>query len=447
MRVAVVGSGISGLSCAWLLSKHAPDVKHVTLFEKDARLGGHSYTVDVTLEGITHPVDTGFLVFNDWTYPNLIALFRELGVKDAKSEMGFSVKLLGDDGRGRLEWAGSRVLAQRRNLVKPRFWRMLVELLRFNREARALLANPSRVKGSLGQFLDERKFGREFRDWYLAPMAACVWSTPARKIDAFPLVRFLGFASNHGLLTVNDQPQWRTVDGGSREYVKRLAQGVHDVRTSSAVKHVTRDAHGVRVTTEKGPESFDQVVLASHTDQSLKLLTDADDDEKRVLGAIPYQANTAVLHTDVRQLPDRKGAWSAWNYMAWHPDSSRGASSLEGPVSLSYLINRIQPLPFKSQVIVTLNPLTPVEPSKVIQTIHYEHPAFLDGADQAQRDVRALQGKRRTWFAGAWTRWGFHEDGLMSGISVAKSLGAKIPWNTNVPAADDVATAYPGVDA
>jgi predicted NAD/FAD-binding protein len=452
MKIAVIGSGIAGLSSAWLLSRHAGGRHQVTLFEQNARLGGHTNTIDVTVDGIDYPVDTGFLVYNDWTYPNLIALFAHLGIEVAPADMSFGIKLLDAAGRGKLEWCGSdnlsTVFAQPANLLRPAFWGMLTDLLRFNREASALAASGQPMPGTLGQYLDANRYGRAFRDWYLRPMAACIWSTPTQQIDEFPLATFLTFCRNHGLISVNNRPQWRTVKGGARNYVQRLAGDIADIRLNAALAGVRKAETGLVVDTAHGAETFDQVVFACHTNDTLALLRPGSDPVYEVLSKIPYQPNTAVLHTDRRLLPDRKRAWAAWNYTAWHPDAASGRSSgvAGAPVSLSYLLNRLQPLPFKSPVIVTMNPLVEPEPSTVIQTIAYDHPVFLAESADAKRALRRLQGQGGIWFAGAWTRYGFHEDGLMSGIAVAKALGAGVPWPTNVPAANDLEAAYPGVD-
>lgn len=459
MKIAVIGSGIAGLSCAWLLSRHANNVHQVTLFEQNDYLGGHTNTVDATVDGITFPVDTGFLVFNDWTYPNFIAMLKHLNVSVAPSDMSFGVKLLDANGRGKLEWCGSdklsTVFAQPSNLLKPAFWGMLKEMLRFNRAATALADTKQLPSGTLGEYLQANNYGHAFRDWYLKPMAACIWSTPTQQIDEFPLATFITFCRNHGLLSVNARPQWRTVTGGARNYVRKLAVNIPDIRLSSALTCVARDEAGITVTSRSGNERFDQVVFACHTDQALVLLAnantsiEADNETRAILSRIPYQANTAVLHTDRRLLPDRPRAWAAWNYTAWHPDAMAPASNADtdSPVSLSYLLNRLQPLPFTSPVIVTMNPLVAPDPTKVIKTMRYDHPVFLADSAAATCALRHVQGRQRTWFAGAWTRYGFHEDGLMSGIAVAKALGATVPWTTEVPAANDLSRPYPDIDA
>lgn len=426
MKLAVIGSGISGLSAAWLLSRFGGH--QVSLFEKNAWLGGHTNTVDVTLEGISHPVDTGFLVFNDRTYPELVQLFKLLGVGVAASDMSFSVKLTDARGRSKLEWSGSSlrtVFAQGSNLLSPRFWSMLRDILRFNRQTTALAQRGGPLPGSLGDFLDSNHYGDPFRDWYLRPMAGCIWSTPTLKIDAFPLANFIHFCHNHGLLAVSNRPQWQTVRGGGREYVRRMAQDIGDIRLNTAVTRVERDESAVRIFANGEYSQYDHVIFGCHSDQTLSLLMDADEDERAVLSAIPYQSNRAVLHTDASFLPERRMAWAAWNF---HAEDSPAARTR--PVMLSYLINQLQPLPFQTPVIVTLNPDREPAAGTVLASFDYEHPVFEQGSDTAQQRVPSLQGRRRAWYAGAWTRFGFHEDGLLSGLAVAEGLGVKAPWKT-----------------
>jgi predicted NAD/FAD-binding protein len=456
MKIAVIGAGISGLSCAWLLAAHtrnspvAPAAKpQVTLFEKGDYLGGHTNTVDVTVDGTNFAVDTGFLVFNEWTYPNFIPMMAHLGVETAQSDMSFGIKLTNPQGVSQLEWCGSddisTVFAQPSNLFKPKFIGMLIDLIRFNREATALASRKATLTGTLGEYLDRNGYGRAFRDWYLVPMAACIWSTPTKQIDDFPLATFITFCANHGLISVNNRPKWRTIKGGARHYVEKLRAALNDVRLNANIQSITRDAAGVNIKTPHGTEHFDHVVMACHSDQSLALLADASEDEQRVLSGVRYMPNTAVLHTDERLLPDRKRAWASWNYHAAYTTEARRNDS---PVSLTYLLNKLQPLPVSldSPVMVTMNPLQPIDPAKVIKTISYDHPLFLPESVGAKIALRKLQGVRNTWFAGAWTRYGFHEDGLMSGIAVARALGAETPWPTNTPAANDLAAIYPGVD-
>jgi predicted NAD/FAD-binding protein len=416
MKIAVVGSGISGLSCAYRLAGTGHEV---SLFESGGYFGGHSNTVDVTFGGVTHGVDTGFLVFNHRTYPQLTALFKELGVATAPSDMGFSVKL--PTGGRMLEWAGGnldQVFCQRVNLVRPAFLRMLRDILRFNQAATALAQGlPPAI--SLGTYLQEQGYSSQFRDWYLLPMAACIWSCPAEQMLAFPLASFVHFCHNHGLLQVNDRPQWHTVRGGSRQYVERLLEGIPERHLNTPVLSVTRGPLGVTLATAHGEQRFDEAVLACHSDQALALLADASGIERGVLGSVRYQANRAVLHTDTSCLPAQRKAWSAWNY--------QGSGDGDGPqrVCVHYLLNKLQPLPLEQPVIVSLNPLTQPDPGSVLREIDYAHPVFDAAAVAAQQRLPEIQGRNKVWFAGAWTGYGFHEDGLRSGLAVADAIAER----------------------
>lgn len=417
MKIAVIGSGISGLSAAWLLNPH----HEVTLFEAEDRAGGHSHTHDITLDGITHPVDTGFLVHNDRTYPNLVALFQRLGIDTPDSDMSFSVKLPHVD----LEWAGASLatlFAQKRNLVRPGFWRMVRDILHFNRHARRLLVQSRERQLTLGQLLADNRYSDEFRDWYLFPMGGAIWSSPMAAMADFPAETFIQFCLNHGLLQISDRPQWKSIRGGSREYVRRLCDGIASVRLATPVRSLSRNGHGVTVVTDAGSEDFDCAVLATHSDQALALLSDALPAERQVLSAIRYQPNVAYLHTDADLMPQRRVAWSAWNYYA--APGSDGAT----PVAVTYWINRLQPLPFTSPVLVTLNPPVPPAPEKTLKVMHYAHPLLDEPAYEAQHELAAIQGLDHVYFCGAWAGYGFHEDGLKSGMAVASLLGADIPW-------------------
>ena len=441
MRIAIIGSGISGLSAAWRL---APD-HQVTLFEADSRAGGHTNSVDVTLDGTTHPVDTGFLVYNERTYPNLIALFAELGIATAKSDMSFAVSV----GPHRFEWCGSNLatlFSQPANALKPAFWRMLADILRFNRQATALALRREAATAELSEplsiFLARERYSAAFRDHYLLPMAAAIWSCPMKQMLEFPLGSFVRFFHNHGLLQVDDRPQWFTVTGGARRYVDRILEALPDVRLATPVRGVSRHGPGaarrVEDVTDAGIERFAQVVLPCHSSQTLALLADADDDERRILSAIPYQPNRAWLHTDASLMPRRRSAWAAWNYL-----SNGDTASPE--VSVTYWLNRLQPLPFRTPVFVSLNPLSEPAPDKVIARFDYEHPIFDAGAVSGQRGLAAVEGRRRTWFAGAWTGYGFHEDGLKSGLAVAEAIAALAAPEVAQPATAGAAPSAPAL--
>ncbi|TXI85565.1 MAG: FAD-dependent oxidoreductase [Cupriavidus sp.] len=417
LRIAIVGAGISGLASAWLLSRR----HQVTLFEAGDYLGGHTNTVDVTLDGHTAPVDTGFLVFNERTYPNLIAMFDELGVASHASDMSFSVSM----DQGRIEWAGTSlntVFAQRRNAFSPTFLGMLRDIVRFNGAARGNLALAERTGCSLGDLLVAGNYGQPFRQHYLLPMAAAIWSCATADVLNFPATTFLRFCLNHALLQINNRPQWRTVAGGGREYVRRLAAQLDDIRLRCPVRAIRRDEAGVSVTTDDGTSRFDAIVLATHAPDSLRMLADPSDAERDVLGAVRYASNLAVLHTDPTLLPRRPRVWSAWNYLGGQRDESARA------VCVSYLVNQLQPLPFRTPVVVTLNPFREPAPGTELRRFHYDHPLFDLRAIAAQRALPTLQGQRRTWYAGAWTGYGFHEDGLKSALRVVADFGASPAW-------------------
>ncbi|MDR0225485.1 MAG: FAD-dependent oxidoreductase [Burkholderiaceae bacterium] len=447
-RIAVIGSGISGLAAAWRMSgRH---VSHrITLFEAGSHFGGHAHTVDLTLDGATHGVDTGFLVFNHRTYPLLTRLFRDLGVETAPSEMSFSVQVPGPGGQEGLEWSGrslGAVFAQRRNLLRPRFARMLADILRFNRLATRLAHGEAGedMHGTVGAFLDRHGLGQAFREEYFLPMIGCIWSCPTEQMLDFPLATLIRFCHNHGLVQVTDRPVWHTVRGGSRNYVQRMLDqiaqgGRHEVLRNTPVLGLVRQEQGVLLRTAQGTQRFDAVVLACHSDQALALLgEDATAQERQVLGAIRYQSNTAVLHTDTGVLPRRPAAWAAWNFeRAGLPVQRDGT----GGVCLHYLINRLQPLPWQRPVIVSLNPARPIDEGQVHRRIEYSHPVFDQAAIEAQGQVHGLQGQRRTWYCGAWCGYGFHEDGLRSALAAADGVLDALRRGLPQPGYDDLGVA------
>ncbi|WP_079418606.1 NAD(P)/FAD-dependent oxidoreductase [Thiomonas intermedia] len=419
MRIAIIGTGISGLGAAWALRHHA----QITLFEAGSHFGGHTHTVDVDLPGeMPFAVDTGFLVLNERTYPRLQALFAELNVPLATSDMSFSVQTPLPGGNA-LEWSGSSldtVFAQRRNLTRPAFWRMLRDILRFNREATALARRPQAELDpplTVGQYLRREGYGEPFLHWYLLPMTACIWSCPPGQMLDFPLVTLVRFCDNHGLLQVNNRPQWFTVRGGARQYVQKMLAQLPDARLRTPVQRVTRHDDGVEVHTHEGPIWFDRVIFACHSDQALALLDAPSQDEREVLGAIRYQPNRALLHTDTSLLPRARRAWAAWNY-----ESGPAHGDQAPTVCLHYLLNKLQPLPTQRPIVVSLNPLREPAQHTVLREIDYAHPIFDQAAIAAQQRVPALQGRQHSYFCGAWCGYGFHEDGLKSGLDAAQAL-------------------------
>jgi predicted NAD/FAD-binding protein len=417
MEIAVIGTGIAGMSAAWLLS----DAHRVTVYEQADRLGGHSNTVEVAGSDGPSAVDTGFIVYNEPAYPNLTALFRHLDVATAPSEMSFAVSLRD----GALEYSGADLrglFAQRRNLVRPRFWRMLRDLLRFYREAPRELATLEDHALSLRAWLAMRGYGRAFVDDHLLPMAASIWSTPVGSVGDQPAVGFIRFCQNHGLLQTKDRPIWRRVVGGSRSYVARLtAPYAQSVRLGVGVQSLRRSSHGVTVTDTLGQQTrFDQVVVATHPDQALAMLEDPSDAEAALLGTFRYRLNPAVLHTDASLMPRRHAVWSSWNYL--------GDTASDGP-SVTYWMNRLQGVRTAQPLFVSLNPPRPPDPACVLRREIYAHPQLDMAAAAAQRRLWSLQGVHRTWFCGAWFGAGFHEDGLQAGLAVAEQLGGvKRPW-------------------
>jgi predicted NAD/FAD-binding protein len=422
VRIAVVGSGISGLGAAWALSRH----HDVTVYEADARLGGHANTVDVDDAGRAVPVDTGFIVYNERNYPSLVRLFGSLGVDTEPSDMSFSVSLDGGAFEYRARALG--LLAQPSNVLRPSYRRMVRDIVRFSREAKTLVGTDPAE--STGSWLARAGYSDGFRDRFLLPMVACIWSSNLEGMLSYPAATMAGFLDNHGLLDLGDRPQWRTVRGGSREYVRRIAAGLDDVRLSTPVTSVTREPGSVLIDDAAGGrERFDHVVLATHADTALAVLgADASAEERRLLGAFGYQRNVAVLHRDAALMPRRRRAWSSWNYLAHtSPAGTRG-------VSLTYWMNLLQNLDTERPVFVTLNPIE--EPRDQVASFVYHHPQFDRASVDAQAALPSVQGARRTWFCGSFCGNGFHEDGLRSGLQVAASLGAPAPWAGETIGAD-----------
>ena len=421
-RIAVIGSGISGLSAAYHLRNQAD----VTLFEAGSYFGGHTHTVDVTLPSpqgmVSHGVDTGFLVFNERTYPGLIGLFAELQVQTSTSDMSFSVQTPRASGQRAMEWSGSNlntVFAQRSNLLSPTFLGMLRDVLRFNTLANALAdrGQDHALMQPLGEFLDTHKFGSAFRHWYLLPMLGCIWSCPTDQMLQFPVATMVRFCHNHGLIQVVNRPQWFTVTGGAKHYVEKLLQHIPHTHLQTPVERVERNDIGVHVFTASGSEDFDGVVLACHADQALSLLAQPSPQEQALLGAIRYHPNKAVLHTDTSVMPKKKLAWAAWNY-----ERATDLGLESSRVCLHYWINRLQPLPFSQDVVVSLNPVRAIDPSKVLGEYDYAHPVFDLAAIKSQSQLPRLQGQQNTWYAGAWMGYGFHEDGFKAGRDAALGI-------------------------
>jgi predicted NAD/FAD-binding protein len=410
MNIAVVGTGISGLSAAWLLSQR----HQVTLFEAEARAGGHSHTVDTPSPGGRIAVDTGFIVYNEATYPNLTALFAHLGTPTKPSDMSFSVSL--DDGD--LEYSGSGlagVFAQKRNALDPRFWAMLRDTLRFYRNAPRDL--PMLGAATLGQYLDAGGYGEAFRADHLYPMAAAVWSLPARKVAEYPAAAFVSFCQNHGLLQIVGRPSWRTVDGGARVYVEALCAPLKGrLRLAHPVRTIRRQRAGVVIRTDRVEELFDQVVISAHADQALAMLSDPTPQEREILGAFQYSRNEAILHADAALMPRRRKVWSSWNYAARRGDPA-------APVSVTYWMNALQGLPASAPRFVTLNPIVRPRADLVLQRQICEHPIFNAEAVAAQDRLWSLQGRGGVWYCGAYFGAGFHEDGLQAGLAAAEALG------------------------
>lgn len=417
LNIAVIGTGISGLSAAWLLNQR----HDVTVYEKTSRLGGHSNTIAVPGPGVTAQVDMGFIVFNPETYPNLTAFFQHLGVPTEASDMSFAVSLR----NGAMEYAGTDlggVFAQKSNLLRPRFWSMLRDLVRFYREgtrdALALMESPQ----SLGDYLVANGYGEAFIRDHLLPMAAAIWSTPSDGMLDYPVTSFLRFCDNHGLLRLKDRPEWRTVTGGSRAYVERISASFADrIRLGTGITSLTRRPDGVSIVDTAGEEAvYDHVVVAAHADQALAMLSDPTEAERSVLSTLRYGRNDAVMHRDPTLMPRRRKVWCSWNYID---------DAADGEVCATYWMNRLQPWIGPDPVFVTLNPRVAAVVRDVIHRETYEHPMFDLRAMEAQRRLWSLQGVKRTWYCGAYFGAGFHEDGLQSGLAAAEALGGvRRPW-------------------
>lgn len=417
MKIAIVGSGIAGLTAAYKLHRQ----HDITVFEADDRLGGHTATVDVSVEGRQYAIDTGFIVFNDWTYPRFIELMNELGVQWRDSDMSFGVSCQTTG----LEYAGvtgrfalyNGLFAQRSNLLSPSYISMLLDILRFNKQAISDFDNDRIPDLQLQDYVKSMGLSDRFRDYYLIPMASAIWSTPFQRMLEFPVRFMVPFMVRHGLLNVHDRPRWRTLVGGSGAYLKPMSRGFAEcIRLSTPVTGVERRADQVNVFTHGNVEQFDQVVLACHSDQSLTLLRDASADERNVLSAVRYQANDVVLHTDVAVMPDNKRAWASWNYCLTEDRS--------GLPRVTYDMNRLMGITGKTRFMVSLNDSDRIDPARMLGRFNYAHPVFTRDAAQAQTQWSQVNGVRRTWFCGAWWGKGFHEDGVVSALRVSEALTA-----------------------
>ena len=414
-RIAVIGSGISGLTTSYLLQSQYD----VTLFEAQDYLGGHTNTVDIELDNQVFPVNTGFIVFNDWTYPNFIRLMDHLGVESEDSDMSFSVRCDKSD----LEYNGSNLntlFCQRRNLVNLRFWRMLKDIMRFNKEATQHYLSGELDSGiTLQQYLNEQGYGDAFRRYYVIPMGSAIWSAPEADMMDFPAAFFIRFFHHHGLLSVDNRPQWRVISGGSRTYVDVLKKKLKgQVFVNRGIQRVVRDNNGVTLTDSEGQlHRFDAVVFACHSDQALDLLEQPTQDEISLLEAIPYQDNSVILHTDTRLLPKSRNGWAAWNY--------RIPASANQPVTVTYNMNILQNFQSDTTFCVSLNQDEFIDPSKILRRYRYSHPAFTLAGSKAQNQFDLINGKHHTFYCGAYWFNGFHEDGVNSAIRVAKSLNVQ----------------------
>lgn len=417
MKVAIVGSGISGLSAAWLISfKH-----EVTLFEKEPFCGGHAHTIDVAIAGKQIAVDTGFMVFNLKGYPQFANFLHTLGVATKESTMSFSVS----SGHGAFEYGTNAIFADRRNMFRPEFWRFLLEIPRFNKRMKQALQNGIEDSETIANFLDREHFSETFRSQYIYPMASLIWSAPPHVVATFPLKMMAMFLAQHNLLSTSPKIPWRSIDDGSRTYVDRIVRDIlarkGTIQLNRPILGVSRSDAGVRITDENGQHMFDAVVMASHADTTLALLEDPSDEERDILGSFRYQYNRVVVHGDPSFMPKRTSAWSAWNFL-------NIASGSDENISLTYDMNILQQIPDETPVFVTINPSWEPDPSKVYGDFNYAHPIHALDVSAAQKRLPGLQGKRNTYFCGSYFGYGFHEDGLVSGIDAAAHFGAIPPW-------------------
>jgi len=417
MKIAVIGTGISGMSAAYFLSQ-----KHeVSVFEKEGYVGGHSRTLTFQEDSKEISVDTGFIVFNHKNYPNLLALFRHLEVPTIKSNMSFGVSI----NNAWLEYGTmklSNLFSQKRNFLRPSYYKMLQDVLKFNKKALPYI--DSQAEKTIGDLIEDLKLGNWFKNYYLLPMSGAIWSTPVEDMLNFPAETLIRFFHNHGLLTVDEQPQWFTVKGGSREYVNRLTSKIKkNIQTNLAVNSVTRDKNSATITDSNGDKhQFDAVIFACHSDQALALIAKPSKEEKSVLGRIQYKPNSVILHQDSSFMPKRKSAWSSWVYL------SNSNKDKTNKMSLTYWMNSLQSLQSKKPVLVTLNPSVKPKEELIINEHIFDHPQFNQDAIAAQKDIPLIQGVDKFWFCGAWQKYGFHEDGLSSAINVVKDFGVKLPW-------------------
>lgn len=424
MKIAIIGSGVAGIGAAWLLS---PD-HEVDVYEAEDVLGGHARTIDARVGDVTFPVDSGFMVYNTRTYPNLIRFFERLGIEWMESDMSFSVEIPAED----IQWSGTNlnsVFADRKNIANPRFLRMLADIVRFSRDANRLLADPAIDELTLGQLLEREGYRGPFTDWYLIPMGDAIWSTPPGEMLDYPAGTFLRFCDNHGLLHITGKPMWRSVVGGSRTYVAAAARNFSgNIYVSEPVRRVERGASGVTVTTDARSHLYDAVVIATHPPETLDMLADVTPEERSVLGAFHFWPNQVVVHTDTSFLPPNRRAWAAWNWYAETGDITKDM------LRLTYQINLLQKLPPDLVVLETLNQAHDPAEDAVLARMTFDHPMFSHEAVRAQKLVPGLQGLGGVYFAGAWQRYGFHEDGLLSAVRVAELLGAAVPWGDELDA-------------